>query len=128
MRSARPYRLRSLVSQDFTPKRVKDLEPVITTIVQDLLSAMLAKPEIEFIREFAIPLPVKGIADLLGVPEEDYQQVHRFSNMSMVPVAGEILEEGSERNRIGYQGLIDYFKYLVKKRQAEPKSDITYDG
>ncbi len=117
-------RLRSLVSQAFTPQRIKDLEPNITRIVQNLLAAMLAKNEIEFMSEFAVPLPVQVIAELLGVPHEDSQQVHKFSNISMVPVEDETPEESSERTRIGYQGLIDYFQYLVKIRRAEPKSDM----
>ena len=117
-------RLRSLVSQAFTPKRIKDLEPNITAIVQKLLAAMLAKKEVEFMSEFAIPLPVQVIAELLGVPAEDSRQVHKFSNMAMVPVENETPEEGGERNRTGYQGLIDYFQFLVKKRRAEPESDM----
>ncbi len=117
-------RLRSLVSQAFTPKRIKDLEPNITRIVQNLLAAMLAKNEIEFMSEFAVPLPVQVICELLGVPQEDSQQVHKFSSMSMVPLEDETSAEGDARFRYGYQGLIDYFQYLVKIRRAEPKSDM----
>jgi cytochrome P450 len=117
-------RLRSLVSQVFTPKRIKDLEPNITAIVQRLSGALLAKREIEFMREFAIPLPVQVIAELLGVPEEDFERVHDYSNMSMVPVEGETQEDADARFQAGYRGLIDYFQYLVKKRRADPQNDM----
>jgi cytochrome P450 len=62
-------RLRSLVNIAFTPKRIKDLEPSIRQITNDLLDEILVRGgEIEFVRDFAFPLPVIVIAELLGVP------------------------------------------------------------
>jgi cytochrome P450 len=117
-------RLRGLVSQAFTPRRIKDLEPRITAIVEELLKALLAKREVEFMSEFAIPLPVMVIADLLGIPAEDQRRLHQFSNQAMVPIENITPEENDRRFREGYQGLIDYFEYLVKLRRAKPGDDL----
>jgi pimeloyl-[acyl-carrier protein] synthase len=117
-------RLRGLASQAFTPRRVKDLEPRIRQIVEQLGEAMLGKPQVEFMSEFAIPLPVMVIADMLGIPSADQYRLHRLSNQAMVPKEGEPPEEFNLRLQEGYQGLADYFEHMISLRRAEPRDDL----
>ena len=64
-------KLRRLVSQSFTPKRVADLAPRITQVASDLLDEASGSSQLELVSQFAYPLPVIVIAELLGVPIAD---------------------------------------------------------
>jgi cytochrome P450 len=64
-------RLRGLVSQAFTPRRVARLRPQLETTVEALLDRVEERGEMEVVRDLAHPLPVIAIADLLGVPSAD---------------------------------------------------------
>ena len=64
-------RIRSLVSKAFTPKFVQSMHGRIQQIVNELLDAFLQKKYCDFIAEFAYPLPVIVIADMLGLERED---------------------------------------------------------
>jgi cytochrome P450 len=75
-------RLRSLVQKAFTPRIVEEMRPRIETIAGDLLDAIEKRGNnsADLIHEYAAPLPVTVIAELLGVPERDRRKFHRWSN------------------------------------------------
>ena len=60
-------RLRALVSKAFTPRSVRELAPRIQQIVDDLLDAAEADGGMDAVSQFAYPLPITVIAELLGV-------------------------------------------------------------
>jgi cytochrome P450 len=64
-------RLRKLLNKEFTPNMIQRLRPRIQQAVNTLLDHALAKSEIEFMNDFANPLPVRVIAEMLGIPSED---------------------------------------------------------
>jgi cytochrome P450 len=68
-------KLRRLVSQAFTPKRVRTMEEWIGTIAHDLVDAMINKGEAEFCEQFAAQLPGRIFAHFFGV-EEDSEDAH----------------------------------------------------
>src|SRR5260370_27724747 len=63
-------RLRRLVSRDFTPRRIRDLEPRIREIAKELLDKVEAGGEFDLMADLANVLPVTVIAEMLGVPPE----------------------------------------------------------
>ena len=65
-------RLRSLVSKAFTPRVVEQLRARVQAIVDDLLDAVSEKGTMEVINDFAYPLPVIVISEMLGVPAESH--------------------------------------------------------
>jgi cytochrome P450 len=65
------HKLRRLVSQSFTPRRVADLAPRIAEIANELLDELSGSEQLDLVRQFAYPLPVTVIAELLGVPIAD---------------------------------------------------------
>jgi cytochrome P450 len=73
-------RLRKLVSRAFTPKRIKDLEPKIREFTGELLDAVQKKGEFDLMADLAVPLPVKVIAEMLGVPPADYEKFKTWSD------------------------------------------------
>ncbi|MFI0821689.1 cytochrome P450 [Streptomyces sp. NPDC021098] len=64
-------RLRRLVSKAFTPRRVAAFAPRVRELTDDLIDAFADRGESDLIHEFAFPLPIYAICDLLGVPRED---------------------------------------------------------
>ena len=67
-------RLRSLVSKAFTPRVVEVLRPHIQQIVDGLLAAVQDDHEMDLIEQFAYPLPVIVICEMLGVPVADHER------------------------------------------------------
>src|SRR5438105_1921153 len=72
-------RLRGLVTKAFTAKRIADMRSEMQRIVDGLLDASFDRGEMDVVADLAYPLPVKVICDMLGVPEEDHGQFHRWS-------------------------------------------------
>src|SRR5580693_1368060 len=73
-------RLRRLVSKAFTPRRVRELEPRVREITDDLLDRAGDCNEIEAMAILANALPVIVIAELLGVAAADHNQFKQWSN------------------------------------------------
>src|SRR5580704_16299274 len=72
-------RMRSLCSQAFTPRRVEALREHIQDIANRLLDSVLPRGEMDFIADFAAPLPAIVTAEMLGVPISDHLQLKRWS-------------------------------------------------
>ncbi len=75
-------RLRNLVQKAFTPRVVEEMRPRIERIATDLLDAIERRREnsTDLIADYAAPIPVTVIAELLGVGEDDRRKFHRWSN------------------------------------------------
>jgi cytochrome P450 len=120
-------RLRSLVSKAFTPRVVEGLRPRIQTMVDDLITRAEAVGSMDLIEEFAYPIPVNVICEMLGVPVEDHE---RFKGWSLdiargldsvwLPPESEIPKRsGAARHAIG-----DYMRGLIAERRASPRGDL----
>ncbi|MEU8569326.1 cytochrome P450 [Streptomyces pathocidini] len=64
-------RLRRLVAKAFTPRRVAEFAPRVQELTDRLIDGFAGRGEADLIHEFAFPLPIYAICDLLGVPAED---------------------------------------------------------
>ena len=75
-------RLRNLVQKAFTPRVVEEMRPRIESIATGLLEAIEQRGDnyADLIADYAAPIPVTVIAELLGVPEADRPRFHRWSN------------------------------------------------
>ena len=120
-------RLRSLVSKAFTPRVVEGLRPRIQKMVDDLITQAEAVGTMDLIEEFAYPIPVNVICEMLGVPVEDHE---RFKGWSLdiargldsvwLPPESEIPKRsGAARHAIG-----DYMRGLIAERRASPRGDL----
>ena len=120
-------RLRSLVSKAFTPRVVEGLRPRIQKMVDELITRAEAVGTMDLIEEFAYPIPVSVICEMLGVPVEDHE---RFKGWSLdiargldsvwLPPESEIPKRsGAARHAIG-----DYMRGLIAERRASPRGDL----
>src|ERR1700676_1363272 len=73
-------RLRRLVSRAFTPRRIKDIEPRINAITDELLDGIARGGAFHLMEALASPLPMIVIAEMLGVPPEEHAQFKAWSN------------------------------------------------
>ncbi|MFI1969752.1 cytochrome P450 [Streptomyces cinnamoneus] len=74
-------RLRRLVSKAFTPRRVAEFAPRVQELTDRLIDGFVARGEADLIHEFAFPLPIYAICDLLGVPAEDQDDFRDWAGM-----------------------------------------------
>jgi cytochrome P450 len=72
-------RIRKLLNKEFTPNMIQRLRPRIQEVVDSLLDDVAGKSEIEFMTDFANPLPVRVIAEMLGIPAEDQSNFQIWS-------------------------------------------------
>jgi cytochrome P450 len=122
-------RVRRLFSQVFTPRRIAAMEPAVIRIINarlDRLTELGSGGEpVDFMSEFALPIPADVIGELLGVPEAD-----RPWFPDRVRAFGAILDLGSGMWRFlqaadqAAAELSGYFTELVARRRAEPRDDL----
>ena len=74
-------RLRSLVQKAFSPRLVEHMRERIQSLADELLICHAGTGEIELIRDFALPLPLTIITEILGVPVRDRQKFHKWSKV-----------------------------------------------
>ena len=117
-------RLRSLVSKAFTPKSVAELEPKILRLVQELLDNIEGKDRFDLISDFAFPLPVTVIAEMLGVPAQDIDKFRDWSNDIALSVEPTLDDEQTRRMEESFLELLDYFEDIIEQRQREPREDM----
>lgn len=114
-------RLRALVSQAFTPRRVKALEPAIQATTDVLLEAVASRRAFDVIADLALPLPVSVICDLLGVPEAERVAVRDWSQAVISP-GSRGLNYSARKRRI--RAFLAYLRRLFAERQAQPRDDL----
>ncbi|HYC89896.1 MAG TPA: cytochrome P450 [Thermoanaerobaculia bacterium] len=117
-------RLRGLANLAFTPARVRDLEGHIEQIVDDLIARVKPNGRMEFIHDFATPLPAIVIAELLGVPAEDRDAFHAWSDQAVKSF--DELPNKTEARKVYEAGLAlsRYFAGLIRRRRQEPQDDL----
>jgi cytochrome P450 len=119
-------RLRGLVSKAFTPKVVESLRSRTQQVVDELLDAAMEAGTVDLLEEFAYPLPVRIICDLLGVPLEDQDRFKVWSNAlarGLDPdflLTPEIIEARSQ----GVLQFAQYFFELLADRRSNPGEDL----
>jgi pimeloyl-[acyl-carrier protein] synthase len=117
-------RLRRLVSRDFTPRRIRELEPRIREIAKDLLDKVEARGQFDLMADIADVLPVTVIAEMLGVPPELNARFKRWSDtiiggdnrMPGMPPPPELVRAIDE--------LGDYFTDEIERRRSHPGPDL----
>lgn len=118
-------RLRNLVAQAFTRRAVEALRPQIAALVHELLDAVVERGEMDMIQDFAYPLPASVIADMLGVPRADVDDLKRWSD----DLASFVLSSrlNPDKYRIAAASLAEmnaYFAKLVEGRRRKPGEKI----
>jgi len=114
-------RLKMLVHKAFTPQRVERMTGRIQALSDALLDKIEARSEFDLIRDFASPLPVTVIADLLGVPESDRSKFARWSNTIIKNTASPWDMVFALPDMLAF---VRFLKRLARQRRADPQDDL----
>lgn len=114
-------RLRSLVNLSFTPRLVEQWRERIQQITDGLIDAVREKGSMDLIEEFAFPLPLTVILQMLGMPAEDMPDVHRWTRL-IVEALGN--PEALQRVDAELQAYYSYLVALVERKRQAPADDL----
>ena len=112
-------KLRNLVNQAFTPRAVAHLSDRVTQITQELLDEVRHKGAMDIVADIAFPLPAKVIAELLGVPAEDWNIFQRWAR-----VDGSDAASRRESGQSMQEEMFNYFTNLLEERRRVPREDL----
>jgi cytochrome P450 len=117
-------RYRRLVSKAFTVKAINDLEPAVRAITTTLIDAWIDMGHIEFVGQFAAPLPMEVIAKALGVPDDRLADFKRWSDDTVVGFGAnpplDVMIEAAH----GVNDFQRYFAAELEQRRDHPQDDL----
>jgi cytochrome P450 len=118
--------LRTLVSRGFTPRRMADWEPRMRQIVDECTGTLREGGDFDVIADLAIPLPVRIIAEMLGVEPDRHEDFKRWSDQVVSGTTG--LGRGADPLASGFVpamcALAEYIQGVVAERRAVPGEDL----
>jgi len=119
-------RLRGLVQKAFTPKVVDGLRGRIAELCEELVDRMLAQGTADLVADFAYPLPVQVIVEMLGVPAEDHATFRTWSEALARGLDPDFLlpPEAVQQRLAGILNFVQYFAGLIEQRRVEPGDDL----
>ena len=121
-------RLRKLVSPAFTRRVAENMRPRIRKLVDSLIDGVEAAGQMDIVHDFAYPLPVTVISELIGIPAADQD---RFKNWSEHVVAflgtGRAQSGSTLRAQQSLLDMADYFRSLSAERRQSPREDLLSD-
>jgi len=113
-------KLRNLVNQAFTPRTVARLSDRIARVTQELLDEVKSRGKMDVVSDIAFPLPAKVIAEMLGVPPEDWDIFQRWARVDSSDPAASRREAGRSQR----EEMSDYFSRLLEERRRAPREDL----
>ncbi len=116
--------LRNLVHKAFTPRTVERLRERAQVITDELIDKVQVSGGMDMIADFALPLPITIIAEMLGVPPEDYDRLNVWSDALMHTVdsvqSPELLQQGADMT----MEFSAYIHEMIALRRKHPQEDL----
>ena len=117
-------RLRALVTRSFLSRQVERLRPALASLSNGLIDGFETKGEVDLLAEFATPIPVIVICDLLGVPNEMAQQLLAWSHdmVAMYQARRDgAVEDAAVKATLAFS---DFMRGYIKERRKSPRDDL----
>lgn len=125
MDDPRHVRLRNLVNKGFTPRMVGQLAPKVRALTDRIVSRIAERGECDLVRDVAVPLPLYIIAEMLGIPREDFDRFHEWSDR-LISVAGNyddpVIAASATSAYVEYG---TYLKEIFEDRRRQRRDDLT---
>ncbi|RKR86950.1 cytochrome P450 [Micromonospora pisi] len=112
-------RIRRLIAQAFGPQRIAGLRPRVEAAAQELLDRVAAHGHADLVADFAGPLPVTVISDLLGVPEADRAALRGWTDVMLSPPA----DDPRAGARV-IMRLQEFLVALIADKRRQPGDDL----
>ncbi|PEM42064.1 cytochrome P450 [Bacillus toyonensis] len=119
--------VRSIVSKAFTPRSLEQWKPRIQAIADELVKNIKKYDEVNIVNQFAAPLPVTVISDLLGVPTTDRKQIKEWSDILFMPYSKEKLNDLDAEKGIALNEFKAYLLPIVQEKRYHLTDDIISD-
>jgi cytochrome P450 len=116
-------RLRALVSRAFTPRRVEQLRGRVQRVCDELLGARPPERPFDLVRDYALPIPLTVISELLGIPKEDRHRFHVLTRGSL-PIGAPTRLMDIPAALPSVWRLMRFFRRLFAERRANPGDDL----
>ncbi|WIM97404.1 cytochrome P450 [Actinoplanes oblitus] len=116
-------RFQQLLKRYFTPAMVDRLRPRVREFTHELIDAVAPKGKMDVVRDLAYPLPANVIAELLGMPVSDREQLQAWSR-DIVPIFG---NGDVQQLRVAQRSMLemhDYLRVIAAERRREPREDV----
>jgi cytochrome P450 len=124
-------KMRSLISPAFTAAAMARLESYVRDIAEDLAERAVRKGEVDFIDEFAIPLPGTVICQMLGLDRSLHREFKRWTQDTLLLVSGAVSGAQTPEQIARIQASLDamerYFGEVIEARRRAPKDDMVSD-
>ncbi|HME79500.1 MAG TPA: cytochrome P450 [Mycobacterium sp.] len=111
---------RNVVQAVFTPKLIRQKEPAIRDTVTALIDDVIEKGQCDFVDDIAVELPLRVIADMLGVPQEDRRQLFEWTNTLSRAAA-------TADPQLGMGAMLEiggYMNGITAERKTNPGDDL----
>ncbi|PEI73961.1 cytochrome P450 [Bacillus wiedmannii] len=119
--------VRSIVSKAFTPRSIEQWKPRIQSIANELVQNIGKYSEVNIVEEFAAPLPVTVISDLLGVPTTDRKKIKKWSDILFMPYSKEKFNDLDVEKGIALNEFKTYLLPIVQEKRYHLTDDIISD-
>ncbi len=120
-------RYRRLVGRAFTARRVESWKPVIERVTRELTDQFADAGQAEIVSAFAVPLPVRVIADALGVPRERERDFKQWTDDATLAIGANPSDEGRLAAARGLAAFQHYFAEQLESRRLNPRDDFLTD-
>jgi cytochrome P450 len=117
-------RMRMLVTRAFTPKVVAKLRPTAVAVCDRSIDAFHGKTQIEFMREYAVPLPIAVITEALNMPAERAADFKRWSDDNIAAIGAKLAPQEYLRAQRGFVEMQQFFFDEYTKRRENPTDDL----
>lgn len=117
---------RRTISRAFTSKRMAELEPKVTRIANELLDRLPVGEPVDFVEAVSIPIAIQVIAEFLGFPKENWNDLRRWADAFMAFIGGG-LPEGSPEAQKALEDMMEMHGFLtatLAERKANPQDDL----
>ena len=118
---------RNVASSWFTPRAIARRRPEVERITRELLDGLARQDRADFVLDIAAPLTLSVLADMLGVPREDWEQLFDWTNRvvgSADPEFQEFEDSSVETMKKARDEMFGYFLGLVADRRERPRDDM----
>jgi cytochrome P450 len=116
----RHRKLRTLVTQAFTPRAVEKMAPRIAAIVDELLDQVTPASQMDVIEHLSYPLPVIVIAEMLGIPASDRERFKHWSDI----IVSSASTGGFAQHASAIHEMSAYFISMIEQRRRSPGDDL----
>jgi cytochrome P450 len=115
-------RIRRLVTQAFTPGHIERMRPSIQLLADQLLDSVADRGHADLVAEFAAPLPITVICDLLGVPHASRRDFRAWTDALVAPDPAN--PDGAKH---AVAAMLTYFPQLIADKRRTPGNDLLSD-